>query len=310
LTTLPSTATSYIDNTAINAASNSYCYRIKILNTCEVTASYYSFDVCTPPPPPEVRVATVTATGTATGANQIQWVQPNFSGAITQYELYHRPNNSGPWNLIATFSTSLSGLMTYTHSSINTQTQTNAYLVRTYDNCAKTSDDSPVHETVNLTTSTPAVKTVKLDWTAYQGWNNGVIRYIILRKTTSSSTFTAIDSVAGNILTYSDVNVSCSQTYLYKIMARENAGNYQVSYSDEESASPYDNTPVSPAYLRSVSVSKTDVLNGEVITRMNVSTDYRRKAYLIYRGENASAPVYIGDYINPATGVLTVLPTF
>ncbi len=309
LTTLPNTAASYIDNTAINAASNSYCYRIKILNTCEVTASPYSFDVCTRPPTPEVRVATVITTGTTTGVNEIQWIQPNFNGSITQYELYHRPNNLGPWNLIATFSASLAGLMTYTHTSINTQTQTNAYLVRTYDNCAKTSDDSPLHETINLTTSTPAVKTVKLDWTAYQGWKNGVLRYVILRKTASASTFTAIDSVAGNILTYNDINVSCSQTYIYKILARENAGNYQVSYSDEESANPYDNTPVLPAYLRSVSVSKTDEINGEVTIRINASTDYRRKSYRIYRGENASTPVYIGDYINPATGVLTFADT-
>lgn len=309
LTTLPNTTTSYIDNTAINAASNSYCYRIKILNTCQVTASAYSVDVCTRPPTPEVRVATVTATGTTTGANQIEWVQPNFNGAITQYELYHRPNNTGPWNLIATFSSALSGTMTYTHNSINTQNQTNAYLVRTYDNCAKTSDDSPTHETINLSTSTPAIKTVQLDWTPYQGWNNGVLRYVILRKIAASTTFTPIDSVPGNILTYTDINVSCSQTYVYKILARENAGNYQNSYSDEELATPYDNTPISPAFLRSVSVSKTDITNGEITIRLNASTDYRRKAYRVYRGENASTPVYVGDYVNSGTGVLTFTDT-
>ncbi|MDW8302985.1 MAG: gliding motility-associated C-terminal domain-containing protein, partial [Bacteroidia bacterium] len=281
----------------------------KILNTCQVTASPYSIDVCTRPPTPEIRIATVTATGTIAGANQIQWIQPNFNGAITQYELYHRPNNTGPWNLIATFSTALSGLMTYTHTTVNTQTQTNAYLVRTYDNCAKVSEDSPIHESINLSTSTPAIKTVKLDWTAYQGWKNGVLRYVILRKNASSSVFTAIDSVPGNTLTYSDVQVSCSQTYIYKILARENGGNLENSYSDEESAQPYDNTPVAPAYLRSVSVSKTDEINGEITLRMDASPDYRRKAYRIYRGVNSSTPVYVGDYINPASGVLTFTDT-
>lgn len=110
----------------------------------------------------------------------------------------------------------------------------------------------PIHRTVGLQASvTDAGKGTSLAWTAYEGWPDGVGKYVIYRKVTGSG-WTAYDSVAANVFTFHAVNGGDGFNHSYQIKAVRANGK----------ASSFSN-PVIISFENKVEVSNVLTPNGD-----------------------------------------------
>ena len=75
---------------------------------------------------------------------------------------------------------------------------------------------------------------VLLDWSAYEQWEFGVLRYVIEVFNENTSQFEVVDEVDGNQQEYVDEKTELSQReYCYRIVAYEANGNFLISISNE-----------------------------------------------------------------------------
>ena len=64
---------------------------------------------------------------------------------------------------------------------------------------------------------------VLLNWTSYEGWDNGINSYKIYRRPEGGA-YTVIQGLSSDKLTFTDDNIADSQTYYYYIEATSNSG--------------------------------------------------------------------------------------
>jgi gliding motility-associated-like protein len=156
------------------------------------------------------------------GAVELSWIQdPTFTAS--QYVL-DRSAHSGGFQFLGTSTTT-----DYTDNSYETNSH-HCYHISYTDVCAKTSLPSENICPIQLTGSLNNLNQVTLNWTAYEGWDQGVNRYTIekfdadgaLLSTTNSNTLTHLD--LGN-----DPN---NQIVKYRITAEPRDGALTVSQSN------------------------------------------------------------------------------
>lgn len=63
---------------------------------------------------------------------------------------------------------------------------------------------------------------IELNWSAYEGWPNGVKSYNLYRRS-EGGTYSAIETLSSDELVYTDENVNANQTYYYYIEAISNS---------------------------------------------------------------------------------------
>jgi gliding motility-associated-like protein len=106
--------------------------------------------------------------------------------------------------------------------SINTIAKSYCYSIKTRDECGNISFPSPVHCTMLLNTTPVSASTIKLDWTAYVGYEVRVYR---IYRSGSDKKFSYLATLSGNQLTYNDSNL-CDQVYCYYVEAVDLTNNY------------------------------------------------------------------------------------
>ncbi len=142
------------------------------------------------------------------------------------------------FGLIKTLTQSdLNGLPLQTNdATANASTGTYDYKIKVLDSCHIEALESNVLKTIWLNGTIVSAGHVRLKWTAFQGWDAGVIRYRIYRMEGTTPPSYPIDSVEATTLTFDDNFASLSVAdgrFTYWIQAVENSGN---SYGYHETA--------------------------------------------------------------------------
>jgi len=228
----------YVDS---GLCSDTFYYYVKVLhkNYADPRFGYYSisnydsiisnFNVVSTPV--EINFVSVNST------NQIavQWTPaPLASGVLKQY-LVERFDQNNPSSVVVYRGNSNS----FVDNSVNASTTIYKYVVRYEDQCGNLSNYSDT--SVNILAVSDKVKIanydaydMKIDWTPYSTWKNGVIRYDIEVKYPTG--WRNIGSVPGNTLTFMDVNVPRNEiegAYCYRVKAIENDAVPDSSISNE-----------------------------------------------------------------------------
>jgi gliding motility-associated-like protein len=107
------------------------------------------------------------------------------------------------------------------------------YYIRVVDSCNSVSEQGLPSGNILLQAMYKSRQNIQLNWNSYQGWQHGVARYELERKTDSASKYSVLSASANSGLTDDGMELA-GQTYAcYRIHAFEQAGNYRESYSNE-----------------------------------------------------------------------------
>lgn len=127
---------------------------------------------------------------------------------------------------------------------------------------------------------------VHVSWQPYAGWQS-VEKYYILRKESSESNFSIVDSVKGTQTQFTDYGVYCHKEYDYKIKAAGVNNGIQYSFSDSSRAKPIHFMP-----FAAPEVWRTTVENDElVLTEWLPTSNHKypvQEFYLYGKNENGN----------------------
>ncbi|RYD83676.1 MAG: T9SS type B sorting domain-containing protein [Sphingobacteriales bacterium] len=215
------------------------------------------------PEPPVIKSASVFSPNTII----LSW-RKSVSKDESGYHIYRSDDMGIAWNLIA-YDVKDS---TYIDGGKNTYNIIYQYKISTLDKCGNVSAGySEPHGTIKLRAKAGNEK-VDLNWSAYLGWIPDAYR--IFR----DGNFLA--SVPGNILNYTDTNMLCINSYQYKIMAYKLDGDSLISWSNADSAKPYDLNPPEKVYLKTATVS---LPNKKVTLYWEASVSRDVQGYKVWR---------------------------
>jgi gliding motility-associated-like protein len=156
------------------------------------------------------------------GAVALAWIQdPAFTAS--QYVLGRSAHN-GAFQFLGTSTTTQ-----YTDNSYQTNSH-HCYQISYTDICAKTSLPSENICPIQLTGSLNNLNQATLDWSAYEGWDQGVRRYKVEKFDADGALLTTLYR---NALTYSDLSNDVeNQVVKYRITAEPNDATVAVSESN------------------------------------------------------------------------------
>jgi hypothetical protein len=242
-------------------------------NTYSDSITLTPFDT-TRPLPPVLNYVTVRS-GSSVFLN---W-QFSASKKVKQYEVQYKSPN-GVWKVFSNVFLQTSELVT----GLNTHDSAYSFQVIAIDTCASNrSFPSNLHRSI-LLSGTPQNLANKLNWSAYGGF--GVDHYVIMKM--KGGSWTRLDSVSGNILTYTENGLSCNVPYYYKLLAYSSSGAF-TSYSDSISVTPFDTTKPAP-----VTINYATVLNqGSILLNWNFSASKKVKQYEVqYKSPNGTYNIF------------------
>lgn len=233
IATLAAGVTTYA-NTGLTSAT-AYTYRVRATNA--VGASAYSNEsTATTQTAAPAAPATLTATPQSTTSIQVNW---SASTGAVNYTVERSPHSAGTFVAIATVTTLV----------VN---DTGLAPATSYDYRVKASNsagDSPYSPIGSATTFTPppppsppaapsvllataiSSSQINLTWTDNA---SDETNFQIERKLTAGGTFAQIATVAANVVAYSDVGLTASTSYTYRVRATNAGGN--SAYSNESAA--------------------------------------------------------------------------
>lgn len=228
-------STSYTDNNNGSGmqSGTEYCYRV-VATFSDGSESIVSDEVCISlrRDIPIITNASVVSTDAVNGSVYVAWSKPIANvntgldtlvfGGNYGFKLYHSLNQSA-WSEILNISKSLFGNLndtTYTHTLVNTNSQTNYYRVEFYAQNTQLIGTTQSAPNIFLQI-TPNDNRLTLNWLNSQPWNN--YKYYVYKQT-SPGVFQLLDSTA--LTNYTDYNLINGQTYCYYISAK---GEYSVS---------------------------------------------------------------------------------
>ncbi len=171
----------------------------------------------------------VVSVGTPDDRMEINWKNVNSKSIPRVYQLQNRKTGELVWKDLIL----LNDYLNFTEQPLNTDENSFDYRVKANDLCAveKTTD---VHTNVWLWGSkTEDPYAVKMDFTPYLGWKNGVSKYVLYRD---------VSNVSGGFQPYDSFNLPQSMSYknglegyrqCYRILSREIDGNNERSWSNE-----------------------------------------------------------------------------
>ncbi|MGI0088110.1 MAG: fibronectin type III domain-containing protein [Nitrosotalea sp.] len=307
-----STSTTYSDTGL--TASTAYTYRVSAINSIGTsspsnTASATTPSAATAPQPP---------TGlTATGGNAqvtLSWTVPSSNGgsAITGYNIY-RGTVSGSEGATPVGTVSGSTL-TYNDTGL-TNSQEYFYKITAVNSVGESSPSNEASTTPAAASTAPQPPTglaatassssqINLSWTAPS--NNGgsaITGYKIERSNDTGTTWSTIQSNTGSTATtYSDIGLSSSTSYTYRVSAINSVGTSVPSNTSSATTPSAASPPTSPTQV-TISVNSVD-LSGKPITGMwtilrytngtTVTQGYTPASFNVMSG--TTYVVHVGNY--------------
>jgi hypothetical protein len=259
--------------------------------------------------PPAVPL--ITSVSVSNGNPIITW-DPSSSTDTEGYILYRCSGGS-----VAIAETLYVPTTTYLDPTVNSATQTGCYLLAAFDGCPNGNPPSPNTSVTGSTCNCavllspvnqlPCTDQIQLQWTGYQGWQNGVERYTIYHAE-ANGTFTQLGSVNGNTTQWTvNLNGFTDLNHSFYVLATANDGYFAVSNVQTITL----NYPVPPSsnYLSGVSVE----LDNSITVTFQTSTtptihryelqrydDFLQVWNFIEEKTNSSIPVEFNVYdVNP-----------
>ena len=209
------------------------------------------FNDQTPPAVPLITSVSVT-----NGNPMITW-DPSVSTDTEGYILYRCSGGS-----VAIAETLYVPTTSYVDININSATQSGCYLLAAFDGCPNGNPPSPNTSVTGSTCNCavllspvnqiPCTDQIQLQWTAYQGWDNGVESYTIFHAE-ANGTFSQLGIVNGNTTQWAvNLNGFIDLNHSFYVLATANDGYFAVSNVQTITL----NYPIPPAtnYLSGVSV--------------------------------------------------------
>ena len=204
--------------------------------------------------PPSVPL--ITSVSVSNGNPMITW-DPSASSDTEGYILYRCSGGS-----VAIAETLFVPTTSYLDVNINSAVQSGCYLLSAFDGCPNGNPPSPNTSVTGSTCNcavllspvnqTPCTDQIQLQWTAYQGWENGVESYTIFHAEANGS-FTQLGIVNGNTTQWAvNLNGFIDLNHSFYVLATANDGFFAVSNVQTITL----NYPIPPAtnYLSGVSV--------------------------------------------------------
>lgn len=249
------TTTTFTDNVSQHL---DYTYRIRAIENGGANESYsqvieantYKTSV------PRVFTASVIETNTANGEVEIYWQKQSGVPQVAYSQLYYKNSLSPNYSLLQN-NISLND-STFTHTGLNTKTNTHQYFLVNVDSCNSTSDTLSIHKTVDMQFGYGQL-VHNLSWTPYEGYN--VERYILQQLL--GGTFTDIDTVDANNSNFRRFPAPCNTPIIYRIAA-EDADGFQ-SYSDTTMGTAIDLTVPDAPEIRNITVNNNNDIEIEFV---------------------------------------------
>jgi len=266
---LSNSSLSYIDSNV--TCHIFYQYRIKYVgsNTPLFGFSNFAGDTAFDTVAPKInriQYATVLTTSKTKGKIKLAW-SPSPTENVLGYFVYRSVDNY-VWTQVGNMMQGYS----FIDSNLNTYQQPYHYKVTPIDSCGNIGEGfSPENETMVLQAQIGDQR-VGLKWNPYVGWK--VKTYNIIRDGIPLAT------VADTITSFTDTLTTCLRYYRYVIKAVADSSVTLISYSNTDSAKPYDNIPPAKIYVRSASI---DVPAGQVVVSWDSSTAFDLKNYYVFR---------------------------
>ena len=185
---------------------------------------------------------------------------------------------SGVTETIDTVWGRLSTTYEYNMSSIITKPE--QFRLAAFDDLFYKSSITDPHTTMFLSLEYDKCNTtVKLEWTNYSGWDNGLNSFKIYRRTETSN-YTILSSLSSTELSYEDNDIDFNEKYYYYVEATSNSGNKATTNSVEILTGAYS----FPSYMH----AQYATVNGENIV-VNFLVDNSSEA-IEYRIQRANSP--------------------
>jgi|AntAceMinimDraft_17_1070374.scaffolds.fasta_scaffold14118_2 hypothetical protein len=163
-------------------------------NGCFFTSTYQYQEIC------------IVTVDTTSGKNMIIW-EKNDSVGIESFNIYKQGSIAGVYDSIT--NVSFDSLSIFIDNTSNPAQHADLYKISIIDTCGFKSDLSYVHKTIHLSVSGSVAQGFELIWDEYMGFNVGT--YYIYRGTNND--IVLIDSVAGNLYSWTDVNPPSNNVY-------------------------------------------------------------------------------------------------
>jgi gliding motility-associated-like protein len=159
-----------------------------------------------------------------TSTVDLTWLQdPAFQ--TTGYNVF-RKSGGGGFNLLTTSSTNQASDVEYTTE------ESYCYRINYKDACENNSADGIEACPIRLSGTVASNNSIKLSWSAYTGWKNGVDHYIIEKYDAQGALLETIDNITST--TYDDVTVDLdNQIYSYIVKAVANDPGFGEAVSNQ-----------------------------------------------------------------------------
>lgn len=183
-------------------------------------------------PSPEVWRTTVDSNA----FTRTEWLMPKAKYPIVSFNLYRKTQTQ--WDLLAS-DLEASKALVYSDYKTQVQDQSYAYMLTAKDACGGVSEPGNIGKSILLqVASVKENGAAKLEWSAYEAWNEGVESYSIERSVAGSD-FYSIGSVNGNTLTFIDSTLPtyCTKDFVYRVVGIRNQPVQRDSTHDVKSYS-------------------------------------------------------------------------
>ncbi len=147
----------------------------------------------------------------------------------SSWNVYRSEDNTA-FQLIGSFSYSdINGLpFNYTDETADASAGPLYYRIDAVDSCGNVAVQTNVNKTIHLTGTLVSEQQVSLQWTAYEGWDEPVVKYRIYRMQGETYPSEAYDSVSGNTFSYDDdisgITIADGR-FTYWVQAVQDSGN-------------------------------------------------------------------------------------
>lgn len=207
-------------------------YRIEAIQTGTGVNAWSDTTICAPfnasvNAQVHVKVATV-----ENNAVKITWNVPQNVRYLQEYYVEKDTSFVGSFYPIGT-AIPASSTLEFIDTDVNVARRPYTYRVTGKDSCNNFLQPGRTGTSMVLI-ATPIASRIELNWTPYTLWKNGVLKYRIQLFNSNVPEWVTIDSVAGNVLAYTDdeIRFALSQN-CYRIVAVENQGGKSISMSNE-----------------------------------------------------------------------------
>jgi gliding motility-associated-like protein len=198
------------------------------------------------------------------GKREIEMEWEQFPGPARNFNQYYvlRQNPTGGAYLPVD---SLPNLNTtrYVDSDpdLDTELRPYRYKIQVQNSCLQNSDldQTVAHRTVWLRAS-PEIDAIRLDWSAYEGWDPALYQVYGARDYNPGS-LSLIATVPGDRFTFTDTATFCSDVKSYRVIAVEGQGANLRSLSNLDSVAPIHLPPEQPVNISYASVRADSVID-------------------------------------------------